>query len=184
LNLEDLIKSCQKQNSKAQEELYHLYKKTLFVLCLKYCQNEAEAEDNLHNAFIEIFTNIKQYKGSGSFEGWMKRITINKAINSYKSSYKLIPISDKAYPDAEIEENELDEYSLDFILSLVQGLPNQYRLVFCLYELDNYSHAEIADMLSISTGTSKSNLHRAKMILKEQIKAHTPVHNLHMKYGK
>ncbi|MES2748517.1 MAG: sigma-70 family RNA polymerase sigma factor [Bacteroidota bacterium] len=184
MDLEDLIKSCKKQNSKAQEELYHLYKNTLFVLCLKYCQNEAEAEDNLHNAFIEIFTNIKQFKGSGSFEGWMKRITINKAISSYKSSYKLIPLSDKTYADTQIEESELEEFTLDYILSLVQNLPNQYRLVFCLYELDNYSHAEIADMLEISVGTSKSNLHRAKMILKEQIKANTPVHNLNMKYGK
>lgn len=184
MELDDLIKSCQKQNGKAQEELYQLYKNTLFVLCLKYCQNEAEAEDNLHNAFIEIFTKIKQYNGKGSFEGWMKRITINKAIDSYKNSYKLISISDKTYPDTEIEENELDEHSIDYILALVQALPNQYRLVFCLYELDNFSHAEIADMLKINIGTSKSNLHRAKMILKEQIKANTPVHNINMKYGK
>ncbi|MEO5775619.1 MAG: sigma-70 family RNA polymerase sigma factor [Flavobacterium sp.] len=184
MTIEDLIKSCQKQNSKAQAELYHLYKKTLFVLCLKYCQNEAEAEDNLHNAFIEIFTNIKQYKGNGSFEGWMKRITINKAIDSYKKSYQLISISDKTFPDTEIEENELDDYSLDYILALVQNLPDQYRLVFCLYELDNYSHSEIAEMLNISVGTSKSNLHRAKMILKEQIKTNKSVHTINMKYGK
>lgn len=184
MNLEELIKSCQKQNSKAQEELYHLYKNTLFVLCLKYCQNEAEAEDNLHNAFIEIFTNIKKYKSNGSFEGWMKRITINKAIDSYKKSYQLISISDKGYPDTEIEENELDEFSLDYILALVQGLPNQYRMVFCLYELDNYSHAEIGNMLNISIGTSKSNLHRAKIILKEQIKGNTAIPTINMKYGK
>ena len=184
MNLEELIKSCQKQNIKAQEDLYHLYKNTLFVLCLKYCQNQAEAEDNLHNAFIEIFTNIKYYKGIGSFEGWMKRITINKAIDSYKKSYQLIPISDKNYPDTEIEENELDEFSLDYILALVQDLPNQYRLVFCLYELDNYSHNEIAEMLNISIGTSKSNLHRAKMTLKEQVRANKAVHNINMKYGK
>ena len=183
MNIEDLIKSCQKQNSKAQEELYHLYKNTLFVLCLKYCQNEAEAEDNLHNAFIEIFTNIKQYKANGSFEGWMKRITINKAIDSYKKSFQLVSISDKSFPDTEIEEKELDDYSLDYILSLIQNLPNQYRLVFCMYELDNYSHNEIANLLSISEGTSKSNLHRAKMILKEKIKSNT-IHNTSIKYGK
>lgn len=184
MSLDDLIKSCQKQNSKAQEELYHLYKNTLFVLCLKYCPNETEAEDNLHNAFIEIFTNIKYYKGKGSFEGWMKRITINKAIDSYKKSYQLISISNKTYSDTEIEENELDDYSLDYILSLIQELPNQYRLVFCLYELDKYSHNEIAEMLSISIGTSKSNLHRAKMILKEQIRANKAVHNINRNYGK
>lgn len=154
------------------------------MVSLKYCQNEAEAEDNLHNAFIEIFTNIKQYKGKGSFEGWMKRITINKAIDNFKKSYQLIPANDKTFPDTEIEETELEEYSLDYILALVQALPNQYRLVFCLYELDDYSHAEIAEMLSISVGTSKSNLHRAKMILKEQIITKASVHTINMKYGK
>ena len=184
MNLEDLIKACQKQNSKAQEELYHLYKNTLFVLCLKYCQNEAEAEDNLHNAFIEIFTNIKQFSGKGSFEGWMKRITINKAINSYKKAYQLAPIKETDFPDTDVNENELEDFSLDQILAMIQNLPNQYRLVFNLYEMDNYSHAEIADMLSISIGTSKSNLHRAKMILKEQIKVTTSVHNMKVKYGK
>ena len=184
MSLIDLIKSCQKQNSKAQEELYHLYKNALFVQCLKYCQNEAEAEDNLHDSFIEIFKSIQNLKNTGSFEGWMKRITINKAIDSYKKSYQLISISDKNYPDTEIEEDELDNYSLDFILSLIQNLPNQYRLVFCLYELDNYSHAEIGAMLGISIGTSKSNLHRAKIILKEQINLKKPSHNTNMKYGK
>lgn len=183
MNLEDLIKSCIKQNRKAQEELYHLYKETLFVLSLKYCQNQTEAEDNLHNAFIEIFTNIKKFKNNGSFEGWMKRITINKAIDSYKKSYQLVPVSDKTFANTEIEENDLEMYSLEYILSLIQNLPNQYRLVFCLYELDNYSHLEISKMLSISEGTSKSNLHRAKMILKEQIKSNN-IHNTNLKYGK
>lgn len=84
MELETLIKSCIKQNRQAQEALYTKYKKTLFVLCMKYCANETDAEDNLHNAFIEIFSNIKKFDNKGSFEGWMKRITINKAIDSYK----------------------------------------------------------------------------------------------------
>ena len=183
MNLEELIKKCTNNNISAQEELYNLYKDVLFVLSLKYCKNVEEAEDNLQNSFLEIFTNIKKFNNSGSFEGWMKRITINKAIDSYKKSYQLVSISDKSFPDTEIEENELDNYSLDYILSLIQNLPNQYRLVFCLYELDNYSHNEIANMLSISEGTSKSNLHRAKMILKEKIKSNT-IHNTRIKYGK
>lgn len=184
MNLEELIKKCAKNNIAAQEELYHRYKDTLFVLSLKYCKNVEEAEDNLQNAFLEIFSNLKKFNHSGSFEGWMKRITINKAIDSYKKSYQLVPLNEKAFPDTDIDENELDGYSLDYILSLVQALPNQYRLVFSLYELDNFSHAEIAEMLSISVGTSKSNLHRAKMILKEQIRANVPVHNIKMTYGK
>jgi RNA polymerase sigma factor (sigma-70 family) len=168
LNLENLIKSCIKQNRQAQEELYHLYKKTLFVLSLKYCANEAEAEDNLHNAFIEIFTNIDKFKNKGSFEGWMKRITINKAIDSYKKKYQLIPIKEDSIQDLTIDTDEI-HLSLDYILSIIQELPHQYRLVFSLYELDDYSHPEIAQMLSISVSTSKSNLHRAKTILKERI---------------
>ena len=184
MSLEEIIKACSKQNSKAQEELYHLYKNTLYVLSLKYCQNEAEAEDNLHNAFIEIFTNIKKYNGKGSFEGWMKRITINKAIDSYKKAYHLAPIKESDFVETDIGESELDGFSLDQILSLIQNLPNQYRLVFNLYELDNYSHLEIAEMLNISVGTSKSNLHRAKMILKEQIKANVPNQIMNVNYGK
>ena len=175
MNLESLIKDCIKQKSKAQEELYNRYKDILFVLSLKYCSNEAEAEDNLHNAFIEIFTNIKKYNGSGSFEGWIKRITINKAIDSYKKSYQMVPIKDD-FQDTLIEEKEID-FSLDTILSLIQELPTQYRVVFSLYELDDYSHKEIAQMLEISENTSKSNLHRAKTILKEKIKQKNSFHN-------
>ena len=168
MNLEKLIQGCIKQKSKAQEELYNQYKASLFVLSLKYCANETEAEDNLHNSFIEIFTSIKSYKGSGSFEGWMKRITINKAIDSYKKQFQLTPIKEE-WVDTDVEEKELD-FPLDDILKLVQELPNQYRMVFCLYELDDHSHKEIASMLSISENTSKSNLHRAKSILKDKIK--------------
>ena len=171
MNLDELIKGCIKQNRQAQEELYHLYKKTLFVLSLKYCANETEAEDNLHDTFIEIFTNIKNYKGKGTFEGWMKRIAINKAINKYKQTFKWIPIEDKHDQDTTVDENDID-FNLDTILRFIQELPHQYRLVFSLYELDNYSHNEIANMLSISDSTSKSNLHRAKLILKDKIKLH------------
>jgi RNA polymerase sigma factor (sigma-70 family) len=183
LDLDELIKGCIKQNSKAQETLYHLYKNTLYVLCLKYCASQAEAEDNLHNAFIEIFTNIQNYNGKGSFEGWMKRITINKAIDSYKKNYSLVPIREDFGQDTEVDESEID-FSLDDILKLIRELPNQYRLVFCLYELDDYSHQEIAKMLSISPGTSKSNLHRAKVILKDQIKAKNTFQNYDERHGK
>lgn len=175
MTTEKLIKGCIKNNAKAQEELYHLYKDALFILCLKYCANEADAEDNLQNAFIEIFTNIRSYKGIGSFEGWMKRITINKAIDSYKKTYRLVPIKDD-FGDTDVSDEEIN-FSADYILSLIQQLPDQYRLVFSLYELDDYSHKEIVQMLGISEGTSKSNLHRAKLLLKEKIKAKMPPQN-------
>lgn len=184
LRIEEIIKGCVNDNIVHQKALYTLYAKNLFNLSLKYCTNIEEAQDNLHDSFIEIFKSIKNFKNAGSFEGWMKKITINKAINSYKKSYHLTPINGTDFPDTAINDDELDEYSLDFILALIQNLPNQYRLTFCLYELDNYSHNEIAKMLNISIGTSKSNLHRAKMTLKEQIRANKAVHNINMKYGK
>ena len=155
----------------------------LFMLSLKYCKNEAEAEDNLHNAFIEIFTSIGKYKNSGSFEGWMKRITINKAIDSFKKTLQLVPVKDDIPDDITITTEEMN-LPADYILLLVQQLPDQYRLVFSLYELNDYSHKEIAEMLSISESTSKSNLHRAKAILKEKITNRHSYSNYSLSHGK
>ena len=170
MELKKLIKACKKNNLKAQSQLYQNYKDTLYTLCLKYCKNTEEAEDNLQDAFIDIFKNIKKYKGKGSFEGWMKRITINKAIDKYKKeSFINIIINDDLLEDTSIETEELN-LPLHDILYLIQLLPNRYRLVFNLYELDGYSHKEIAALLKISESTSKSNLHRAKLILKNKIK--------------
>ena len=168
MNLNDIIAGCISQNRVSQEQLYTLYKKTLFALSLKYCSNIADAEDNLHNAFLEIFKNIKNFENNGTFEGWIKRITINKAIDSYKKTYLLNPITDDFQDEVFIDEDDFN-CTLDDLLLMIQELPNQYRLIFNLYELDDYSHQEIAQMLSIKTSTSKSNLHRAKILLKEKI---------------
>lgn len=184
MNLDQIIKGCIKQNRQSQAELYNLYHKVLFVLSLKYCQNDSEAEDNLHDAFIEIFTNIKNFKGLGSFEGWIKRITINKAISRYRNTSYLTAIKENDFPqEVFVNDNEID-FSVDYILTLVQELPNQYRIVFNLYQLDEYSHKEIAEMLSISESTSKSNLHRAKIILKEKITSKKSFHNYQANNGK
>jgi RNA polymerase sigma-70 factor (ECF subfamily) len=184
LDLKKLIKDCKKNNLKAQSDLYNLYKDTLYILCLKYCKNKTEAQDNLHDAFIEIFKNIKKYKESGSFEGWMKRITINKAIDKYKKEKTVyITIKNDILEDTSIIEEKLN-LELDTILDCIQQLPSQYRLVFNLYELDNYSHKEIAHILSISVNTSKSNLHRAKVILKHKIEENMQLQTKkQVKYG-
>lgn len=169
MDLELIIKGIKQQNRDAQKTLYECFKKPLFASCLKYSSSIEEAEDLLHDTFIEIFTTINNFKNTGSFEGWMKRIAINKAITRYKSKPKKLEI--EKIKSIEIEESEPIIYNnlLEDILSSVQELPNQYQLVFCLYELDNYSHKEIATMLSISESTSKSNLHRAKELLKSKL---------------
>ena len=163
----ELITSCKKKDRKAQKQLYEQYKQKLFLVCLKYCKNQAEAEDNLHDTFVEVFLHIKKYKAKGSFEGWMKRIAINKAIDRYRNKKEINVV----FYDSQLkwEDTNLDEYQdlpLKVILEAIQSLPNQYRIVFSLYYLDDFSHKEISKQLEISVNTSKSNLHRAKAALK------------------
>lgn len=168
MEITTLIAKCKEDDRSAQGLLYETYKVKLFALCLKYCRNYDEAEDILQESFIAIFTKIHQYHGKGSFEGWMTRITINNAINKYKKHIYTKPVED-AYISEPIIEIEQPKHTLNEILELVQELPDQYRLVFSLYELDNFSHKEIAKLLGIAETTSKSNLHRAKQRLKKRL---------------
>ena len=170
MNIEVLIKKCIKNDRKAQSELFRRYKDMLFLQSLKYCRNEVDAEDNLHDAFITIFQKIKSYKNKGSFEGWMKRITIYKAIDSFKAKRPLpIEINNEILKEDTTIDAELTQLNLDVILKLIQELPDQYRLVFNLYQMDGFSHKEVAKLLDISVNTSKSNYHRSKLILRDKI---------------
>ena len=165
--LDALILECKNNNSKAQEQLYQLFAKKFFGVCLKYSSNYADAEDNLQDGFLIIFRKINQYSGKGSFEGWAKRIMINNALQKFRTVRHLEILSENT-PEVELEIDE-ETLSLDYLLTIIQALPDQYRLVFSLYVLDGYSHKEISEMLAISVGASKSNLHRARQILKEKI---------------
>ena len=169
--LEKLISECQKNQPKAQEQLYRLFEKKFFGLCLKYSSTYADAQDNFQEGFLIIFRKINQFSGKGSFEGWAKRILINNALQKFKGVRFMEVLTDNI-EDVDVEIDE-DEMSLDYLLQIIQELPDQYRLVFSLYVLDNYSHQEISEMLSISTGTTKSNLHRARHLLKEKIEKKT-----------
>lgn len=177
MGLEHLIKQCKKNDAKAQSEIYKLYANKLFSLCLKYSKNYAEAEDTLHDAFVTIFKKIEQYKGAGSFEGWMKRIAINTALKKYRGAKVFDIVNDGLIEDVSVEVEET-QVSLDYLLGLIQNLPDRYRLVFNLYVLDGYSHKEIAELLKITVGTSKSNLSRARMLLKQTIEDDTDKANL------
>ena len=167
MSLPTLIQGCLEKNTKAQEQLYQLYAGRLFSVCLKYSRNYAEAEDNLQDGFLIIFDKIGQYKFTGSFDGWAKRLMINNVLQQYRKTPFLELVND-VIDDASIEIDD-ENVSLDFLLKIIQELPDRYRLVFNLYVMDDYSHKEIAEMLGITIGTSKSNLARAKMSLKEKI---------------
>ena len=169
--LEKLISECQKNQPKAQEQLYRLFEKKFFGLCLKYSSSYADAQDNFQEGFLIIFRKINQFSGKGSFEGWAKKIMINNALQKYKGMRFMEVLNDNI-PDVDVEIDE-EQIALDYLLQIIQELPDQYRIVFSLYVLDDYSHQEISEMLSISTGTTKSNLHRARLILKEKIEKRT-----------
>lgn len=175
MELEDLIAQCKKQNREAQSLLYNRYADVLFGQCLKYAPNYDDAKDHLQDSFITIFAKISQYKGKGSFEGWMKRIAINTVLQSYRKKRE-VPLQREELLKAEEKEDSFDiegisdtDLPLSFLFKIVQELPERYRLVFNLYALDGYSHKEIAEMLDIAEGTSKSNLFRARANLAERI---------------
>ncbi len=170
MSLKQLIQNCKKRDIRSQSEIYQLFAGKLFALCLKYSKTKQEAEDNLQDAFITIFKKIDQFKNIGSFEGWMKRIVINTALQSYREK-KVLNLVEENYPDeVEVEVNESD-ISLDFLLKIIRELPERYRMVFNLYVLDGFSHKEIASLMGIAEGTSKSNLSRARLILKEKVES-------------
>ena len=177
LSLNQLIENCKINDTKAQGELYKLFSSKLFSVCLKYSRNYAEAEDNLQDAFLTIFNKIEQYKNKGSFEGWLKRITVNTVLQRYRNEKVFEIINEETIEDVELDVDE-DNLSIDYLLQIIQELPDRYRLVFNLYVLDGYSHKDIANMLEINVGTSKSNLARARQILKQTIEHYKTTQSL------
>ena len=164
--IEQLIYECIQNNTKAQEQLYRFLAPKLFAVSLKYSRNYEEAQDNLQESFLVIFDKISQFKNKGSFEGWAKKIVINYTLQQYRNQNIFEIVSENIADENEVE---IEDISLEFLTKIIQELPDRYRLVFNLYVMDDYSHKEIAAMLGINIGTSKSNLARAKSILKQKI---------------
>ncbi|MGB3775378.1 MAG: sigma-70 family RNA polymerase sigma factor [Leeuwenhoekiella sp.] len=171
MSLDQLIKDCKKQKTSAQEDLYRRYASMLYSVSLKYSRNREEAEDNLQDAFILIFSKIGQYSFKGSFDGWLKRIVINIALQRYRQQPVFDIVNEGQLEEVDVELDD-DQIPLKFLLGIIQDLPDRYRLVFNLYALDGFSHKEVGEMLKISDNTSKSNLARARIILKEKIEAY------------
>lgn len=166
--LNELIQQCKKGDRCAQERLYRTYAPVLFGICLKYARNKTEAEDHLHDSFMTIYEKIGQYNGKGSFEGWMKRITVNTVLQQYRKEEPLAVVNENVGEEIVLDA-EHSEIGLQTLLQYIRELPNKYRATFNLYVLDGYTHKEIGDLLGTSIGTSKSNLARARALLKEKI---------------
>lgn len=167
----DLINGCIEGNRKMQEELYQRFSPKMYAVCLRYASNTEEAQDILQEAFIKVFRKIGSFRGDGSFEGWIRRIFVNTAIEHFRRRRYLQPVTEREENTIEGKSiNALDGLAEKDILALIQELSPGYRTVFNMYVIEGYSHKEIGEMLGISEGTSKSQLSRAKVILQEMVK--------------
>lgn len=182
LEIKELIRECISENPLAQKELYERYAPKMYPLCLQYANDEEEAKDVLQEGFIKIFGKLKQFKEKGSFEGWMRRIFINSALEKYRNKINFQTIDEKTEQlTGGVPEKIIDQLSANDLLTLIRELSPQYRLVFNLYAIEGYSHKEISRKLKISEGTSKSNLSRARNILQSRIKGETGTQPIEIK---
>ncbi|MDP4261855.1 MAG: RNA polymerase sigma factor [Bacteroidota bacterium] len=167
----DLINGCIEGNRRMQEELYRRFSPRMYAVCLRYAGSSEEAEDILQEGFIKIFKKLGSFRGDGSFEGWIRRIFVNTAIEHFRRKRYLQPVTEKEENTIEGKYlSVLDELAEKDILELVRQLSPGYRTVFNMYVVEGYTHKEIGDILGISEGTSKSQLSRAKVILQEMVK--------------
>ncbi len=168
---EKLIRACQRKEAAAQRELYNRYARRLLGVCMRYFNDSMEAEDVMSNGFVKIFDKIEQYQFSGSFEGWLRRIMVNEALQQVrrnKTMYLETNI-DTVYNDTAVMLVNDNELEAEDLLRMVQQLPDGYRTVFNLYAIEGYSHKEISELLDISESTSKSQLSRARALLQTYV---------------
>ena len=171
-----LIIACKKNDRSAQKELYERYAPLMMTVCLRYSGDEETAHDLLHDGFIQIFAQIGSYSGKGSFEGWLRRIFVNLALENYRKEKKKELFLEE-YKHTQMDEADTDEtldiegIPRDEILKMIQGLPHGYQTVFNLTVFEDMSHKEIAQQLGISEASSRSQFSRAKAILQKKVTA-------------
>lgn len=168
--INELMDGCKAGNRKMQEALYRQTASKMLAVCMRYAKDRMEAEDVLQTGYVKIFEKVKEYRAEGAFEGWMRRIMVNCAIESYRKNLRalnIVPIEDGYdQPSVGFDYSRLEMQEL---LSVIQKLADGYRIVFNMYIIEGYSHKEISTILGISEGASKSQLSRARAILKQEI---------------
>ncbi|MEK6780649.1 MAG: RNA polymerase sigma factor [Bacteroidota bacterium] len=170
LSEQELIKGCSKEDRASQKALYERYCRKMMAICLRYARSTQEAEDILQEGFIKIFNSIKSFRAESKLETWITRIMINTSLNSLRQKLYVLPMVD--VNDIQIPEADgvnLSDFNLSELISIVQSLPDGCRIVFNLFAIEGYGHKEIAEMLSISEGTSKSQYNRAKHLLRSKL---------------
>lgn len=169
----DLINACRQRERRAQQALYDRFAPNMFGVCKRYVKTQEDAEDVLIEAFFKVLTNIEQYKGEGSFEGWIRRIVVNESLMALRKRVNFSQMVELSEVDIPVTTSALQDLVARDILNLIDILPIGYRTVFNLYVLEGYKHREIAQIMGISINTSKSQLILAKKRLKnllEQIR--------------
>ncbi len=178
--LEEIIEGCKQEDRACQKKLYEMFYGKMMGVCLRYTRNMDEAQDVLQDSFIKAFDNMETYTGGGSFEGWLRRLVVNTAIDHLRKKQKDHYLLDEEDPTLEnqkdeddteeIENEEFYQVKAQEVMEALQKLSPKYRTVFNLYVMENHSHQEIAEILGINEGTSKSNLAKAKRNLKKLLK--------------
>jgi RNA polymerase sigma-70 factor (ECF subfamily) len=167
-----IIELCAKHNRKAQQELYDKYSRLLLGVCMRYATDRAEAEDILQDSFLKIFYSIKDFTGSGSFIGWLRKVVVNTAITHYHKNLKYryhVEIEEFVSTETGVMSFEENYFTSDELYMVLNELPTGYRMVFNLYAVEGYKHKEIAEMLGIDTNTSKSQYSRAKAAIRDKL---------------
>lgn len=171
----EIIEGCKQGKPRCQEALYKLYGSRMKGICMRYAKTPFEAEDTFHEAFVTVFNNIHTFR-EGSFGNWMRRIFVNCSINNYRRNKKHYDHQDTQ--DLEIsDDGQLDgfqELSTQEIVAMINELPEGYRMVFNLHVVEGYNHREIGEMLDIAEGTSRSQLSKAKNMLKKKLEKINP----------
>jgi RNA polymerase sigma factor (sigma-70 family) len=168
---EQIVQGCIQKNALAQKFLYEKFSRKMMGVCLRYSDSREEAEDVLQNGFVSVFQNIESYKGTGSLEGWIRKIMVNTALTNIRKNKKLkLNIELDSVEFMLPSSNYMNEsFAAKDLLKIIQTLPTGFKTVFNLYAIEGYSHKEIGDMLGISEGTSKSQYSRAKAHLQKLI---------------
>ena len=167
----DLINGCLEGDRRSQKILYDKFSAKMYAVCLRYMGNADDAQDILQDGFIKVFKNLDKFRGEGSFEGWIRRIMANTAIEQLRRKKINFTTSDKEELLEYKAPGAVDNLSEKDLLKIVSELSPGYRTVFNMYVVDGFGHKEIGEIMGISEGTSKSQLARARMILQEKVKA-------------
>lgn len=169
LPIDTLIVECIKGKRNSQKALYDLYAEKMFPICLRYSKNRMDAEDILQEGFIKLFTNLQKFRGEGSFEGWVRRIFVNTAIEHLRKAERTVSGTDELSNYIDTHATALDSLFEKDLVKVVDTMSTGYRTVFHLYAIEGHSHKDIARHLNITESTSKSQFSRAKAILRNML---------------